>query len=47
MRLQAEGVLQPRPLMTDVLPFSQAAEAFRLCDETPEQILQIVLKFDQ
>lgn len=47
MRLQAQGVLQLRPMITHVLPASRAAEAFKLCDETPEQTIQIVLKFDE
>lgn len=45
MRLQAEGVLNLRPLITQVIPFADAAEAFRLCDYEPEKTLQVVLDF--
>ena len=43
MRLQAEGVLNLKPLITHTLPFEQAAEAFRILDQEPEQALQVVL----
>ncbi len=43
MHLQAQEVLNLRPLITHVLPFSQAAEAFRLCDQEPEKTIQVVL----
>ncbi len=43
MRLQAEGVLNLKPLITHMLPFEQAAEAFRILDQEPEQALQVVL----
>jgi 2-desacetyl-2-hydroxyethyl bacteriochlorophyllide A dehydrogenase len=45
MDLQVAGRLNLRPLITHVLPFRQAAEAFRLLDETPEAALQVVLDF--
>ncbi len=45
MNLQAQGVLNLRPLITHVLPFSAAAEAFRLCDLEPESAIQVVLDF--
>lgn len=45
MRLQAEGVLRLRPLITHVVPWRQAAEAFRLLDQEPEAALQVVLDF--
>lgn len=43
MELQAEGVLNLKPLISHVMPFGQAAEAFRLLDEEPEGTLQVVL----
>jgi 2-desacetyl-2-hydroxyethyl bacteriochlorophyllide A dehydrogenase len=45
MDLQLSGLLNLRPLITHVLPFKEAAEAFRLLDETPEAALQVVLDF--
>lgn len=47
MRLQAEHVLNLKPLITQVLPFANAAEAFRLCDMQPETTIQVVLDFTQ
>jgi threonine dehydrogenase-like Zn-dependent dehydrogenase len=43
MRLQVEGVLKLRPLITAIYPLTQAAEAFRRLDEQPGDVLQIVL----
>ncbi|MCZ7568560.1 MAG: zinc-binding dehydrogenase [Ardenticatenaceae bacterium] len=43
MRLQAEGRLNLRPLITHVHPFEHAAEAFRLLDQHPAEALQVVL----
>jgi threonine dehydrogenase-like Zn-dependent dehydrogenase len=45
MDLQAGGSLNLRPVITHVIPFKQAAEAFQLLDETPDQALQVVLDF--
>jgi 2-desacetyl-2-hydroxyethyl bacteriochlorophyllide A dehydrogenase len=45
MNLQAEGVLNLRPVITHVLPFAEAAEAFRICDLEPQTALQVVLDF--
>ncbi len=45
MQLQADGLLNLRPLITQVLPFAEAAEAFRLCDLEPEKTIQVVLDF--
>jgi 2-desacetyl-2-hydroxyethyl bacteriochlorophyllide A dehydrogenase len=45
MNLQAEGVLNLRPVITHVLPFSESAEAFRICDMEPETAVQVVLDF--
>ena len=45
MDLQAQGSLNLRPVITHVIPFRQAAEAFQILDERPEEALQIVLDF--
>jgi 2-desacetyl-2-hydroxyethyl bacteriochlorophyllide A dehydrogenase len=45
MGLQASGALNLKPLITHVIPYQDAAEAFRLLDENPEEALQIVLDF--
>jgi 2-desacetyl-2-hydroxyethyl bacteriochlorophyllide A dehydrogenase len=45
MQLQADGVLNLRPIITQVLPFAEAAAAFRLCDLEPEKTVQVVLDF--
>jgi 2-desacetyl-2-hydroxyethyl bacteriochlorophyllide A dehydrogenase len=43
--LAAEGRLRLEPLVSHVLPAEQAAEAFRLVDERPEEAVQVVLDF--
>lgn len=45
MRLQAEGVLRLKPLVSHVLPVEQVSEAFRLLDEEPHSAMQVVLDF--
>ena len=45
MRLQSEGVLNLHPIITQVYPFSEAAEAFRMCDYESTKTLQVVLDF--
>ena len=45
MELQARGSLKLRPVITHVIPFREAAQAFQILDETPDQALQIVLDF--
>lgn len=45
MNLQAQGILNLRPAITHVLPFSAAAEAFRICDLEPQTAIQVVLDF--
>jgi len=45
MRLQAEGVLRLRPLITHVVPWEEAAAAFRMLDQEPGAALQVVLDF--
>ena len=45
MMLAAEGRLQLPPLISHTFPYRQAAEAFRLLDERPQEALQVVLDF--
>lgn len=45
MRLQAEGALNLEPLITHVLPYEDAGEAFRLLAAEPAAMLQVVLDF--
>jgi hypothetical protein len=47
MTLQAEGVLNLAPLVSHVLPFEAAAEAFELLDTRAAETLQVVLKTDE
>jgi threonine dehydrogenase-like Zn-dependent dehydrogenase len=47
MDLQTKGSLNLRPVITHVIPFKQAAQGFRILDESPEQALQVVLDFSQ
>jgi threonine dehydrogenase-like Zn-dependent dehydrogenase len=44
MDLAVSGRLELRRLVSHVLPFSQAGQAFELLDRTPEQALQVVLE---
>ena len=43
MRLQTDGVVDLSPIITHVIPFDKADEAFRILDEEPENALQVVL----
>jgi threonine dehydrogenase-like Zn-dependent dehydrogenase len=45
MGLAAEGRILLKPLVTHVLGFEEAGEAFRLLDEEPEEAVQVVLEF--
>src|SRR5688572_12377685 len=47
MRLQADGVVNLKPIISHVLSFETAAEAFRILDQEPENALQVVLDFTQ
>jgi threonine dehydrogenase-like Zn-dependent dehydrogenase len=47
MDLQARGALNLRPVITHIIPFKQAAQGFRILDETPDQALQVVLDFSE
>lgn len=43
--LQEDGRLRLRELITDVVPFARAAEAFAKLDRAPQESLQVVLQF--
>lgn len=45
MRLQVEGVLDLKPLITHRWPAERAAEAFAALDASPADMLQVVLEF--
>lgn len=45
MALQVRGLLNLRPLISHIIPYEQAAEAYKILDETPQQALQVVLDF--
>jgi threonine dehydrogenase-like Zn-dependent dehydrogenase len=45
MRLCITGRLDPMPLVSQVIPANQAAEAYRLLDSPPADLLQVILSF--
>ena len=45
MRLQAEGTINLKSIITHIVPFEDAGEAFRILDQEPENALQVVLDF--
>ena len=45
MDLQANGVVNLHPIISHVIPFEHAAEAFRILDEQPKEALQVILQF--
>lgn len=45
MQLQADGLLNLRPLITHIEPFEKAAVLFEALDKTPEQVVQAVMEF--
>jgi len=45
MRLQADGVIDLKPIISHVVPFDDAGEAFRILDQEPENTLQVVLDY--
>jgi threonine dehydrogenase-like Zn-dependent dehydrogenase len=45
IEMQAEGLLNLRPLITHTFPFEKLADAYRLLDEHPDQAMQVVLDF--
>jgi len=47
MRLQADGIVDLKPIISHVVPFNDAGEAFRILDQEPENALQIILDFTQ
>jgi 2-desacetyl-2-hydroxyethyl bacteriochlorophyllide A dehydrogenase len=47
MRLQADEVLNLRPIISHIVPFADAGEAFRILDQEPENALQVVLDFSK
>jgi threonine dehydrogenase-like Zn-dependent dehydrogenase len=46
MRLCANGRLDPMPLISRVIPATQAAEAYQLLDSPPADLMQVILSFD-
>ena len=47
MRLCAGKRLDPMPLVSRVIPATQAAEAYRLLDSPPAELMQVILSFDE
>ena len=47
MGLAKTGRIDLEALVSHVLPVDRAAEAYRLLDESPEQALEVILKFDE
>ena len=45
MRLQTEEMINLKPIISHVIPFDEAGEAFRLLDQEPENTLQVVLDY--
>jgi threonine dehydrogenase-like Zn-dependent dehydrogenase len=45
IQLCAAGRLDPLPLVSHVIPASSAAEAYRLIDSAPPDLLQVILNF--
>ncbi|MEJ7763526.1 MAG: zinc-binding dehydrogenase [Thermomicrobiales bacterium] len=45
MGLVTDGTVDPRPLVSHVLPAARAADAYALLDERPGEALQVVLDF--
>lgn len=45
IRLQAEGKLDLRSLITHTAPFEEAHQLFEALDQTPDQVVQAVLEF--
>jgi threonine dehydrogenase-like Zn-dependent dehydrogenase len=43
MRLQTEDVVNLKPIISHMIPFEEAGEAFRIIDQEPEDALQVVL----
>lgn len=45
MELQARGKVRFEPLVSHIIPVEDAAEGFRLAGESPQDAIQVVLKF--
>jgi threonine dehydrogenase-like Zn-dependent dehydrogenase len=45
MRLQTDGIVDLKPIISHVISFDNAGEAFRILDQEPENALQVVLDF--
>lgn len=45
IRLQNEGILNLRPLITHRIPFNRAAELFEIIDQAPAQVVQAMIEF--
>jgi len=45
MRLQADGIIDLKRIISHVFPFDDAGEAFRILDQEPENALQVVLDY--
>lgn len=45
MQLQADEVVNLKPIISHVIPFEEAGEGFRILDQEPENALQVVLDF--
>ncbi len=45
IRLQVDGILNLKPLITHRAPFDRAIELFELIDRAPEQVVQAVIEF--
>ena len=39
------GIVNLQPMISHVIPFGEAGEAFRILDQEPENALQVVLDF--
>jgi 2-desacetyl-2-hydroxyethyl bacteriochlorophyllide A dehydrogenase len=47
MKLQAQGKLQLKELITRIYPYQQAAQAYEQLHNQPEEVLQLVLDFQE
>jgi 2-desacetyl-2-hydroxyethyl bacteriochlorophyllide A dehydrogenase len=45
VRLQAEGILDLRPIITHRAPFAQAADLFEALDQRPDEVVLAVMEF--
>jgi 2-desacetyl-2-hydroxyethyl bacteriochlorophyllide A dehydrogenase len=43
MRLQSDGIIDLKPVISHLIPFDDGGEAFRILDQEPENALQVVL----